>query len=238
MREKAYKILAIQEGISNSKAKDLIDKGRVTLEGKKVTVARGEVDVKSYFKIKKVNKAEVLFEDKFIVAVDKPAYVVSEDLQRDFDAVLLHRLDKETSGVILLVKDEEFRLKAIKEFKQRRVYKEYEAYVSGMFAEEKTVEKPLLTIKNNGKAYSKIADKGKEAISKFIPMEVEGKISKVKAIIETGRTHQIRVHLSSIGHSIIGDTKYGGAKADRLLLHARRIKIFDYDISSKMDFKF
>jgi 23S rRNA-/tRNA-specific pseudouridylate synthase len=79
--------------------------------------------------------------------------------------------------------------------------------------------------KKGGKVRSVISRKGEEALTKVEPILVSGKRSKVKIVIETGRTHQIRVHLSSIGHSIIGDEVYGGEQFERTLLHHKKIEL-------------
>jgi RluA family pseudouridine synthase len=233
--EKAYKLLATQENISNKKAKELIDNGLVYVNGKKLTIARNELKPNTTFKVKQVQKVEVIFEDNNILAVEKPPFITSENISKQFNQKLLHRLDKETSGVLLLVKNEEFRTQAIKEFKNQNVYKEYTAWVSGKLIEEITINEPILTIKNNSQAYSKISPKGKEAITHITPFVIEGNKTKISINIQTGRTHQIRVHLKYINFPIIGDTKYGGKENDRILLHAKRIKLLDYDISSKKD---
>src|SRR5680860_1883315 len=112
MAEKAYKLLAAQENISNRAAKDLIDRGVVYAGGKKITVARGEINGDTTFKINKIEKPKVIYEDEDIIAVDKPAFLTSEEVERQFDANLLHRLDKETSGVLLLTKNEAFHNRA------------------------------------------------------------------------------------------------------------------------------
>ncbi|NPA74267.1 MAG: RNA pseudouridine synthase, partial [Epsilonproteobacteria bacterium] len=217
--EKAYKLLSIQEGISNRSAKELIDKGVVYIGDKKVQIARAEVKIDTKFKIKKIENSKKIFEDDNIVAVDKPAFITSEEVSKKMGFKLLNRLDKETSGVLLLYKNEEFQKKAIEEFKKQNVLKEYIAWVEGIIAEKIVIDSPILTIKDK-KAYSKISPKGKEAISIVEPLEIIGKRSKVKVTIKTGRTHQVRVHLKSISHPIIGDTLYGGKKNHRMLLHA------------------
>ena len=105
--EKAYKLVAAQEGISNSSAKSMIDRGLVYVGNKKVVIARGDLDAKTNFKIIKVEHAKPIFENDDIVVVDKPAYINSDEIERQFKpAVLLHRLDRETSGVLMLVKNE------------------------------------------------------------------------------------------------------------------------------------
>ncbi|MDD3342242.1 MAG: RluA family pseudouridine synthase [Sulfurospirillaceae bacterium] len=237
--EKAYKLLALQEGISNRAAKDLIDRGVVYSGGKKVTVARGELSNSANFKVEKIADIKTLFEDDMIVAVDKPAFVTSEEVALQMNLPLLHRLDKETSGVLLLTKDDAFRKKAVEAFKKKEVYKEYIAIVESRLAEEVTINAPILTIKKGNTAYSKISDDGKEAISIVTPLMVEGKRTKVKVVIETGRTHQIRVHLRSIGASIQGDTEYGGRPFKRLMLHASKIALLGYTFTcpEPIDFK-
>lgn len=243
MKDKAYKVLAKQENISNNYAKELIDKGIVFIGDRKVVIARADVDVTTRFKVKEIAKAEILFEDENIIAINKPAFITSEDVAKLFKdtAVLLHRLDKDTTGVILLVKNDEFRKKAINEFKNEKVYKEYEAIINGRLIEPVNVDMPILTIKGK-KAISKISlTKGLPAHSEIEPLMIAGKKTKVKVIITTGRTHQIRVHLAHLNYPIVGDMEYGFAsnKASRVMLHAKRIKLLDYDITAPdaQDFK-
>ncbi|RXI35995.1 RNA pseudouridine synthase, partial [Arcobacter cloacae] len=122
--DKAYKVLAKQEGISNSKAKELIDKGLVRAQGKKVLIARGEIDINTKFSVKDVADVKVIFQDNDNLAVNKPAYLTSDEIAKKYPkAIMLNRLDKETSGVMLFAKNEEFQKKAIKEFKSNNVYK-------------------------------------------------------------------------------------------------------------------
>lgn len=234
----AYKLLAKQEGISNNKAKKLIDDGLVSVDNEKLEIARMEVNAKTRFSIKKIAEPKVIFEDQFLIAVNKPAFLNSEDIKFK-DAQLIHRLDKETSGILLFSKDEEFRLKCVEEFKAQRVKKIYTAWVEGMVAEGCVIDKPIKTIKK-GAAYSKIAKDGKSAKSIITPLEVHGKKSKVQVEITTGRTHQIRVHLQSINHPIVGDKQYGARyKASRVLLHAGYIQLLEYEIKCEepKDFK-
>lgn len=228
-KEKAYKLLAIQEMISNSQAKALIDRGLVYVGNKKVMIARGEIDEKTKFRVEKVEKLSVIFEDDNIIVVDKPAFVNSDEIERQIiGAKLLHRLDRETSGVLMLVKDEAFRLKAIGEFKRDRVYKEYVAWVDSIVSEEMVVDKPILTTKRNNRAVSNVSAKGKPAITEIYPDIVNGKRTKLKLIIHHGRTHQIRCHLRYVDTPILGDELYGGRRYKRVMLHAKKVKLFDY----------
>ena len=231
--EKAYKLLAQQEGISNSQAKSMIDRGLVYVGNKKVMIARGEIDVKTVFRVQKIEKPTIIFEDENLVVVDKPAFVNSDELERQFKgARLLHRLDRETSGVLMLVKNEEFREQAVKEFAQDKVYKEYIAWLEGHLSEPITVDKPILTQKKNNRAVSNVSPKGKPAITEFYPDEISAKKTKAKIIIHHGRTHQIRVHARYIEHSIIGDEQYGGRRAKRVMLHAHKVKLLGYEFVS------
>ena len=232
MYEKAFKLLALQEGISKSKAKDLIDRGLVYARGKKVLIARGDIKVDTTFKIKDLAKTKVIYQDKDILVVNKPAFLTADEVSKDYpDAILLNRLDKETSGVMMFAKNEEFQKRAIKEFAQNNVYKEYVAIVEGKFIEEMMIDKPILTTKDRGMAKSKIDKPGKSAKTTVYPMLVEGNKSKVKVVIESGRTHQIRVHLNALGFPIIGDAIYGrlASNVNRVLLHSKVTRIFDYE---------
>jgi 23S rRNA pseudouridine1911/1915/1917 synthase len=235
-KDKAYKLLAIQENISNKKAKELIDKGLVTINGKKLILARGEISDQVVFKIKQIAQAKVIFQDDNIFVVDKPAFLNAQEIADKFEEyILLNRLDKETSGVMMFAKNEEFRQKAIEEFRKNRVYKEYVAIVEGKLIDEQIIDLPIATIKGKT-ARSKIDKKnGKPAITKIYPNLVEGNKSKIKVVIENGRTHQIRVHLQYIGYPIIGDGQYGKTipQVQRVLLHSKITKIFDYVFEAK-----
>jgi len=234
--EKAYKLLAFQEGISNGKAKELIDKGVVTVGGKKIQVARGEMKEDTVFKVKDIANARIIFEDDDILVVDKPAHLNSQEVEKKFpQAVLLNRLDKETSGVMLLAKNEEFRQRAIGEFKNNKVYKEYVAIVDGKVVEEEIIDLPISTIKGKT-ARSRIDEEhGKPAKTTVYPNMVEGKKSKIKIIIENGRTHQIRVHLQYAGMPIIGDLQYGkpSNQVSRVMLHSKVTRILGYEFQAK-----
>ena len=162
-------------------AKDLIDRGLVKVGDKKVMIARGEIKVDTKFSVKELAKTKVIFEDDDILVVDKPAFITADEVAKTFkDAILLNRLDKETSGVMMFAKNEEFQKKAIKEFAQNRVYKEYVAIVEGKVVEEIVIDKPILTTKDRGVAKSKVDKNGKSAKTTVYPLLVEGNKSKIK----------------------------------------------------------
>ena len=241
--QKAYKLLALQEKISNNEAKDLIDRGLVSLQGKTIKIARALLSPNTKFKVIKPQKAVVIFSDENILALDKPAFLTSEEVAKSYPQwVLLHRLDKETSGILLLVKSEsDFHLKAKEAFKNGSVYKEYLAIVEGILEEECEIDTPLIIKKGSFAKVSVSKNKeGQKAYTKVTPLEIEGRKTKVKVEIKTGKTHQIRVHLSSIKHPLVGDSFYGAKVAQRIMLHAHKISLLGYDfcINPPKDFNF
>ena len=185
--EKAYKILAKQKNISNNEAKELIDSGLVYAKGQKVMIARALMSENTKFSVEEMPKPSIIFEDENLIAINKPATITSEKISQIYKFPLLHRLDKDTSGVLLLVKNNEFAALAINEFKKMKVEKIYVAAVRGIMSEEVVVNEPILTIKNKNGAFSKISKDGKEAISEISPLMVTGKKTLVKVAIKTGR---------------------------------------------------
>ena len=236
--EKAYKLLARQEDISNKKAKELIDRGLVYVTDKKVKIARAEMPNDIRFRVEKIDSVKIIYQDDNIVAINKPALLDSYDLQdaiEEDETVLIHRLDRDTSGVLILARNKEFLADAIEAFRERKVKKRYVAWVEGVFYEETTIDAPIATHKQGGKAFSEINEtRGKPAITVVRPIEIQGKKSKVEIEIMTGRTHQIRLHLSSIGHPIVGDERYGSVtRSKRILLHAKALSLLGYAFEAK-----
>jgi 23S rRNA pseudouridine1911/1915/1917 synthase len=231
--DKAYKLVSLQEGVSNTQAKSMIDRGLVYVGNKKVMIARGELDEKTMFIVQKIEKIRPIFENDDLIVLNKPAFVNSDEIERQFKpAVLLHRLDRETSGVLMLVKNEEFREKAIAEFRKDKVYKEYIAWIEGILSEPIDIDKPILTQKKNNRATSNVSAKGKPARTEVFPDLVSGGKTKVKCIIHNGRTHQIRTHLRYIDHPIVGDEQYGGRRAKRVMLHAFKVRILGMEFTA------
>lgn len=228
--QKAYKLLAIQEGISNNEAKELIDRGLVSIQGKRLKIARSLLNPQIRFQIQKIPHSQILFEDENILALCKSPFFTSEEIARKYPKWdLLHRLDRETSGVLLLVKrDSSFALKAKEAFKQEQVFKEYIAIVGGIIEEECEIKLPLMAQKGKF-AKVMVIKGGLRAYSKVTPLEIEGKKTKISIQITTGRTHQIRVHLAHIGHPILGDTFYGGKPFKRIMLHSYKIALLGYE---------
>lgn len=155
---------------------------------------------------------------------------------------IVHRLDKDTSGALVIAKSERAYLDLIKQFKEHGVKKEYLALVHGSPAQREGEIRTLLgRHPTERKKISVLPRGGREAVSHWMLEKSWGDASLLKVTIETGRTHQIRVHLSYINHPVIGDETYGGgarrarmAKSDairallldarRQMLHARRLE--------------
>lgn len=237
--EKAYKLLSLQKHISHSQAKSLIDSGLVSANGRKLTLARTLLDPKTHFQIQDIAPLRIIAQKGDLLVVDKPAFLESYAIQARFQGYeLLHRLDRETSGVLLLARSQsQTALEIIRAFKARKVEKIYYALVSGIVPESSTINAPILTKKGKS-AKSKVHKDGLEAITHITPESIVGKKTLLRVKIETGRTHQIRVHLAHIGHPILGDTLYGGANAARLMLHASDIELLGMEFHAPLPEEF
>jgi 23S rRNA pseudouridine955/2504/2580 synthase len=200
----------------------------------------------------------VLMEDEALMAIDKPAGVavhggsgvsfgVIEQLRRARPALanleLVHRLDRETSGVLLVAKKRSALKHLQDQFRDRETGKTYLALVLGLWpSNKKVIDSPLMkyTIPNGvgeGERRVKVVDKddpnGMRSITLVRVARTVGPYTLLEVTIKTGRTHQIRVHLASQGHPIAGDDKYGDFEHNKLLhkmglkrmfLHAWQLK--------------
>ncbi len=182
---------------------------------------------------------QIIFEDKALLVIDKPARLLSlpdgHDPQKphlrsilgpEFGRLwIVHRLDRETSGVMVLARDEDAHRTLNHQFSHRLVTKTYHALVAGNPDwDETNVDLPLRS--NVGRRGRSVVDqlKGKEAISIFRIVKRIHDVALVEAQPKTGRRHQIRVHLYKLGHPVLSDLLYGEGKRspwiDRLALHA------------------
>jgi 23S rRNA pseudouridine955/2504/2580 synthase len=193
----------------------------------------------------------VLFENENILVLNKPSglavhsgsglsFGVIEALkikQPDQFLELAHRLDRETSGCLLLAKNRAT-LTHLHDLLRRETEsdlgKYYLALVAGYWAEPVTINAPLKKITRSGEHMVEVLDDGQPAISHFEPLQHYPQATLVRVKIDTGRTHQIRVHAAHAGHPVAGDEKYGNtafnrelkkAGLKRLFLHAARVEI-------------
>lgn len=145
-------------------------------------------------------------------------------------AGLVHRLDRETSGVMIVAKTPEFQAEMVSLFANREVHKTYHAIACGEVPDDTgTIDVPIGRVAG-GKI--KASDVGREAVTDYKVLERKNGFTYIELYPRTGRTNQLRVHLNWLGYPVLGDWLYKGATADRLMLHARRIE-FKHPISGR-----
>ncbi len=165
---------------------------------------------------------DILFENDQVIAINKPAGLLSipdregkepslkQILQEKFGKIFtVHRLDRETSGVILFARDEETHKYLSELFETRNIEKYYLGIVTGTLPEKKkTIDAPIMEHPFK-KGTMIVHQKGKPSVTDYEVKEEWGKLSLVEFRIHTGRTHQIRVHMKNEGHPIVCDELYG-----------------------------
>jgi len=248
-------------GFTRAKIKGLIDGGHVLVEGKVpskagIRLRSGEaVEVtvpppQPSSLIPADIALDILYEDEFLLAVNKPAGLVvhpaaghwrgtlANALVHHFNKLsnvdaarpgIVHRLDKDTSGILLVAKADAAHLELSRQLKAHEIEKIYQTLVRGKMAHPKgTIDKPIGRHPKDRKKMGVIVS-GRNAVTHYRVLEKFSDHTLLECKIETGRTHQIRVHLASIGHPVVGDTVYGGKSdetlASRQLLHAWKIKL-------------
>lgn len=178
---------------------------------------------------------DILYEDKDIIVVNKPKGMVVHPANGNLEGTLVnalmalckdslsgiggeirpgivHRLDKDTSGVIVVAKNDKAHMNLSEQIKDRKVKKTYLALVRGIVTDnEATIDMPIARSKKDRKKMAVDKD-GKKAITHFKVIQRFQEYTYLEVKIETGRTHQIRVHLSHIGYPIVGDTVYSNGK--------------------------
>jgi len=195
---------------------------------------------------------DIVYEDKFLLIVNKPAGMVTHPAFGHYSGTLVnaliyhyrdrlscayqksalshefprpgivHRLDKDTSGLLIVAKDDATHAILAKEFAKRTAHREYVAIVWGRFSDHRKkhsiknplsgrIEAPLGRSKSDRKKITTVRE-GKEAITEYTVLEEFKYLSLVKCFLKTGRTHQIRVHMHHIGHPVFGDPTYGGRR--------------------------
>ncbi|MDD4848404.1 MAG: RluA family pseudouridine synthase [Bacteroidales bacterium] len=191
-------------------------------------------------------KLNIVFEDDFIIAVEKKegllsvatahereltAYNILDNYLKRKDPkkriFVVHRLDRETSGIMLFAKCREAQVKLKADWNDRVLERTYIAVAEGVFEpKEDTIVSYLYADDQTVMHSSQNEEDGLLAITHYKVLQSNGKVSLVQLNLETGRTNQIRVHLQSIGHSVIGDEKYGSHQnpVGRLCLHAKTIR--------------
>jgi 23S rRNA pseudouridine955/2504/2580 synthase/23S rRNA pseudouridine1911/1915/1917 synthase len=191
---------------------------------------------------KTLKASSIIFENEFFVAINKPAGVLSipdrvqsepslKDMlaERYGSIYTIHRLDKETSGIILFAKDEITHKYFSKQFEERSVEKYYLGLVHGSLSHRSgTIDAPIME-HPVFKGQMVINQKGKASVTDYELQENFGKYSLVKFQIHTGRTHQVRVHAKNIGCPIVCDPLYGDGKPVMLSAIKKKYKLSKHD---------
>ena len=189
---------------------------------------------------------DILYIDDEMIAVNKPSGLLSvpgrgEDKQdsmisrvrqRYGDALIVHRLDMETSGILLLARGKDAHRRLSRAFQERQVEKQYLAVVDGRFAQvEGEVDLPLICDWPNRPRQKVDFELGKPSLTRYQLLDYDAQLDASRVVLfpVTGRSHQLRVHMLSLGHAILGDPLYASpevlAKSPRLLLHACKLVI-------------
>ena len=187
-------------------------------------------------------KIKILFQGENVLILNKPTGILVQPDEAGGDSVIsrvkaclstdraaaVHRLDRNTTGVLAVALHGEA-LRALEElFKNRNVRKFYLAIVVGQAPEEIVIDAPLLKDAENNLVT--VSDEGLNAVTKCERLATDGKFSLVKLELLTGRTHQARVHMAHIRHPIIGDRKYGDFKINRALKKITRPLLHAYEL--------
>jgi len=282
-KTKAFLFLMKELDYSQREAQRFISKGRILVDGEKMVKTAGEIEGEfEFIMFEPITKGlEPTYVEKEFVVFDKPSgvlihpqtkatpYSLIDELKFQFgrDANIAHRIDKETSGLVLCATNKKSERDIKMMFQERDMQKKYIALVHGKFDKELVVEAPLLRAQDESavvRMIVKVDESGKACKTSFKPLKYFSDLdmSLIECSPHTGRQHQIRVHLFHVKHPIVGDPIYGQTKenfiryldkeltqderitlsgASRLLLHASELEFGlyekDYNIKSKVDFE-
>ena len=191
---------------------------------------------------------DIVYEDDDVLVVNKPAGMVvhpghghfegtlvnalahhlgisqEADAEDERMGMLVHRIDKDTSGLLAVAKNDEAQLRLAKQFFDHSIERRYQAIVWGNIAEDEgTIEGNIARDPSDRVCFTVTddPDKGKHAVTHYKVLERFGFVTLVECKLETGRTHQIRVHMSHIGHPIFSDERYGGAEIRKGTIYAK-----------------
>lgn len=253
MKLQAFLKTKVDAGVSARQIKAAIDKGHCLINGKVERFASCFVGTgdQVVFNIPETTSVSprialedpkrVLFEDDYILVYNKPSGIASDDkkclesIQKatsNKQLILVHRLDRDTSGALIFAKSEEIAEAFFTLFKQRKVKKTYLALVDGVPSRPSgIIENYLgkLSVYHGQTLWGEVSqDKGLHARTAWQVKKSGKEASLVVCYPETGRTHQLRVHMSGMGHPILGDFQYGRSfrcsyRPERTLLHAVEI---------------
>ena len=234
-------IITLEQNPRYSRAtiQKFIKDGRVTVNGDIVDKPNTLVDENDQIKLTlpettNAEKPPVIYEDENVIVFNKPHGMLSikkgdyspEPAIEDWGEIV-HRLDRDTSGVIIVAKNFATKSKLQKQFQQHKTHKTYYAVVEGIPKQPHAIINIPLA-RNLKKPTTFMPDaNGREAITEYKVIKQGEKTALVELKPQTGRTHQLRIHMAHIGTPILGDSVYNpkGTKADRMYLHAQSLEI-------------
>ena len=189
---------------------------------------------------------EIIYEDDFLLAVNKPAGLLAVSTEREKiktayarlsenrrgEIFVVHRLDRDTSGVLLFAKSREIKEKLQANWNEAVFLREYFAICEGIFDKKRGKCDTCLSENSAHVVYSDF--RGKRAVTNYEVVSENGEYSLVRILLETGRKNQIRVHMKELSHPVVGDRKYGSESnpIGRLGLHAEKLG-FVHPVSGK-----
>jgi 23S rRNA pseudouridine1911/1915/1917 synthase len=229
----------IYKSYNRSTLQKFIENGFMSVDGELVKKPNTKVERGVKLELKVPNELknadlvpEIVYEDDDVIVVNKPAGLLSEAKGEycpertlaDFGMVA-HRLDRDTSGVMILAKDEDTLHFLKRQFQRRTVHKTYYAVVEGQpKLEQAKIDLPLIRDMKRPTTF-RVDPNGKESETFYRLLKTNGEYSLVELKPITGRTHQLRVHMQYLGHPIVGDRVYGKGDRERLYLHAGELEI-------------
>lgn len=205
---------------------------------------------------------DIVYEDDDVIVVNKPQGMVVHPAAGNLQGTLVnallyhcgenlsaingvirpgivHRIDKDTAGLLVVAKNNDAHLALSAQLKERKASRRYYALVNGRVSEGGTVNKPIARHPKDRKKMAVVVG-GREAVTHYNVLEGFNGYTLLECVLETGRTHQIRVHMASIGHSLVGDRAYGIAKekikTDGQLLFAKTIGFVHPKTGEYMEF--
>ena len=265
-RVDAY-LSAVSDELSRSRAAALAQSGAVFINGKTANKKDKvyENDCVEYDVLAQDIKLDIVYEDDSLIVINKPQNMVVHPAPGNYSGTLVnalmshcrgnlsgingvlrpgivHRIDKDTSGLIIVAKNDDAHRFLAEQLKDRSLSRIYYALVNGNIKQDSaTINQPIGRNEKDRKKMCVTNKNSREAVTDFTVLKRYGKYTLVKCKLHTGRTHQIRVHMAYIGHSVVGDKTYGIKKEEfklnGQLLHAKQISFIHPATKKQMSFE-
>ncbi|MFW8052613.1 RluA family pseudouridine synthase [Vagococcus fluvialis] len=260
-------LLEEMKGKSRNAIKSVLTRGQIYVDGQSITQHNHPLkpgqrvmtqDNKTAMSEQALVGIEIVYEDEDIIIIEKESGMLSIAGQNQFEVTahnqlmgyvkrdhpknriyVVHRLDKDTSGIMLFAKNEQTKQALQENWKEKVLERTYTAVVEGEVKKNQGTIKSWLTESKTFKMYSSSFDNGgKEAITHYKKIRSNRNYTLLEVNLETGRKNQIRVHMEDLGHPIVGDKKYGahGNPMKRLGLHATTLVLIHPTTGKKLKF--